>query len=243
MSTPTGLTANTFHAFGLSVIGRATGRKPRLAGWLDGGQDVAVVSRIVDELRDSDRAFRFAWDMYRLLFARMSEDGADAQPDAYDRSTHVSGFGTMKGDVVKSEGERLIADWLFLNGVDYRYEQPYAHDVADETHSQYRPDFFYPDIDVWHEHWALGRDGTPPAEFVGYAESMAWKKDTHRRYGTTLDRDDVGGDRRHDRVRSAARRTRGARHRLRLEPGPRSRRTRRCHTRLWPSSCARSWRT
>jgi DNA helicase-4 len=182
----TGLTANTFHAFGLSVIGRATGRKPRLAGWLDGGQDVAVISRVVDELRDSDRAFRFAWDMYRLLFARMSGDGAHAQPDTYDKNARVSGFGTMRGDVVKSEGERLIADWLFINGVDYRYEQPYAHEVADETHSQYRPDFFYPDIDVWHEHWALGRDGRPPAEFVGYAESMAWKKDTHRRYGTAL---------------------------------------------------------
>lgn len=182
----TGLTANTFHAFGLSVIGRATGRKPRLAGWLNGGQDVAVTSRIVDELRDSDRGFRFAWDMYRLLFARMSGDGAQAQPDTYDKNARVSGFGTMKGDVVKSEGERLIADWLFINGVDYRYEQPYAHDVADETHSQYRPDFFYPDIDVWHEHWALGPDGRPPAEFVGYAESMAWKKDTHRRYGTAL---------------------------------------------------------
>lgn len=181
-----GLRASTFHAFGLTVIGKATGKKPRLAGWLDGGQDVAMVTRIVDELRDADARVRFTWDLYRLLFARMSEDGADAQPDAYDRDSRVSGFATMKGDVVKSEGERLIADWLFLNGVNYAYEYPYAHDVADETHSQYRPDFFYPDVDVWHEHWALGRDGEPPAEFVGYGESMAWKKSTHRRFGTTL---------------------------------------------------------
>lgn len=181
-----GLIANTFHAFGLSVIGNATGRKPRLAGWLDGGQDVRVVSMIVDERRDRDLGFRFAWDLYRLLFARMSNDGAEAQPDTYDKSTRVSGFGTMNGDVVKSEGERLIADWLFLNGVTYRYEHPYSHDVADEAHSQYRPDFFYPDIDVWHEHWAIGRDGKPPAEFAGYAESMAWKKSTHRQFGTTL---------------------------------------------------------
>lgn len=181
-----GLKANTFHAFGLAVIGRATGRKPRLAGWLDGGHDVRVVGRIVDELRDSDTSFRFTWDLYRLLFARMSDDGAEAQPDAYDRASRVSGFGTMNGEVVKSEGERLIADWLFINGVNYRYEHPYTHDVADQTHSQYRPDFFYPDVDVWHEHWALGRDGSPPAEFVGYAESMAWKKATHRQFGTTL---------------------------------------------------------
>lgn len=181
-----GLTANTFHAFGLSVIGRATGRKPRLAGWLDGGQDVATVSRIVDELRDSNAAFRFKWDLYRLLFARMSENSAEAQPDSYDKKCRITGFGTMRGEVVKSAGERLITDWLFLNGITYEYERPYSHDVADETHSQYRPDFFYPDIDVWHEHWAIGPDGKPPPDFVGYAESMVWKKETHRRFGTTL---------------------------------------------------------
>lgn len=181
-----GLVASTFHAFGLSVMGRTTGRKPRLAGWLEGGQDVGVVCQIVDELRDADPRFRFTWDMYRLLFARMSDDRDEAAPDAYDNKARVTGFGTMNGEVVKSEGERLIADWLFLNGIRYQYEHTYSHDVADETHSQYRPDFYYPDIDVWHEHWAIGRDGQPPAEFVGYAESMRWKKETHQRYGTTL---------------------------------------------------------
>lgn len=181
-----GVTASTFHAFGLSVIGRATGRKPRLASWLDGGQDVRAVGRIVDELRDHDPGFRYRWDMYRLLFARMGDDAEGTRPDAYDRKNRVTGFGTMNGEVVKSEGERLIADWLFLNGITYEYEHPYSHDVASETHSQYRPDFFYPDIDVWHEHWAIGRDGNPPAAFAGYAESMRWKKATHRRFGTTL---------------------------------------------------------
>jgi len=182
----TGLKAATFHKFGLEVIGRATACKPRLAGWLDGGQDVRTVSQIVDELRDADPGFRFTWDLYRLLFARMSDDSALSQPDAYDKASRVTGFGTMSGEVVKSEGERLVADWLFLNGINFRYEHPYSHDLADETHSQYRPDFFYPDINVWHEHWAIGRDGNPPAAFVGYEQSMRWKKSVHRRFGTTL---------------------------------------------------------
>ncbi len=181
-----GVTASTFHAFGLTVIGKATRRKPRLAGWLDAGQDIRMVGRIVDELRDADQTFRFKWDMYRLLFARMSEESAKATPDAYDKRTRATGFATMNGEVVKSEGERMIADWLFLNGIRYEYERVYSHDVADESHSQYRPDFFYPDIDVWHEHWAIGRDGKPPVEFIGYAASMRWKKATHQQHGTTL---------------------------------------------------------
>lgn len=51
---------------------------------------------------------------------------------------------------------------------------------------QYQPDFYYPDIDVWHEHWALGSDGNPPPHFDGYAESMAWRRQTHTRYSTRL---------------------------------------------------------
>lgn len=182
----TGLKAATFHAFGLNVIGRATGRKKRLAPWLDGGQDIGMVCRIVDELRDSSPDFRFKWDIYRLLFARMADDPTGGDPDSYDFKSKEIGFRTFNGETVKSQGERMIADFLFLNGVAYEYERPYSYDVADAQHSQYRPDFYYPDVDVWHEHWALDHQGRPPKEFKGYAEGMAWKKSLHRRHGTDL---------------------------------------------------------
>ena len=45
--------AQTFHAFGLAVIGKATGRKPALAPWLDSGRDSEQLLHIVDELKDS----------------------------------------------------------------------------------------------------------------------------------------------------------------------------------------------
>ncbi len=182
----TGVRAATFHSFGLDVIGAATGAKPRLAPWLDDNNGVGEVLRIVDALSDASPSFRYDWDLYRLLFATTSDDPDDGDPDGWDPDTGTAGFRTFAGEVVKSHGERLIADFLFLSGVTYRYEQPYAFDVADSTHSQYRPDFYYPGIDVWHEHWALDRDGNPPADFVGYRESMAWKRELHGRYGTTL---------------------------------------------------------
>lgn len=182
----TGLKAATFHAFGMGVIGKATGRKKRLASWLDNGQDVAMVGRIVDELRDTSFDFRFKWDLYRLLFARMDDNPEGGDPDSYDFTTKQTGFRTFSNDVVKSQGERMIADFLFVNGVRFEYERSYAHDVADTAHSQYRPDFYYPDVDVWHEHWALDRDGLPPESFKGYAQGMAWKKSLHRKHGTTL---------------------------------------------------------
>jgi len=181
-----GLRASTFHSFGLEIIGRATGEKPRLASWLEHGDDIGKVLHIVDELRDSSESFRYRWDLYRMLFANAPTELTESEPDGYDRSTSQTGYRTFAGEVVKSHGERLIADFLFLNGVRYVYERPYNVNVADANHSQYRPDFYYPDIDVWHEHWALNRDGNPPAEFHGYAEGMEWKRRLHAQHRTRL---------------------------------------------------------
>ena len=182
----TGVRASTFHSFGLSVIGAETGRKPSLAPWVEQGRELQKISELVDRLRESDQAFRYKWDLYRIVFAPVPGDPADGPADAYDRDRKESGFATLDGKIVKSQGERMIADWLFLNGVDYRYEHPYAVDVADATHRQYAPDFHYPAADAWHEHWALGRDGRPPAEFQGYEEGMRWKRSVHERHGTDL---------------------------------------------------------
>ena len=181
-----GIRAATFHSFGLDVIGKATGAKPRVAPWLDNGGDLRMVERIVDDLRDSSPEFRYRWDLYRLLFASTSITLNGGDHDAYDRATRTTGFRTFNGEVVKSHGERLIADWLYLNGVEYKYEQKYPVPLADSEHSQYRPDFYYPRADLWHEHWALDRDGRPPREFVGYTESMVWKRKVHEVHGTKL---------------------------------------------------------
>lgn len=181
-----GVRACTFHSFGLEVIGRATGEKPRLASWLGQGEDIRMILRIVDELRDASEAFRYRWDMYRMLFALAPTDLAADEPDGYDNATGQTGYRTFAGEVVKSHSERLIADFLYLNGVDYVYERAYDIDVADVSHSQYRPDFYYPAIGVWHEHWAVDRDGNPPVAFKGYVEGIAWKRRLHEHQGSTL---------------------------------------------------------
>ncbi len=180
--------ASTFHAFGLDVLAAVDGRKPRVARWLDGDGDIVTLRRIADELCEQSPSYRERWDLFRLLYAStvptVEED--DEHYDRYDRTTRRSGYATYSGHVVKSHGERLIANWLHLNGVRFEYEKPFPVNVADERHGQYRPDFYYPDVDLWHEHWAIGFDGKPPKKFTGYADSMRWKRDLHRRHGTRL---------------------------------------------------------
>lgn len=46
---------------------------------------------------------------------------------------------TIKGELVKSVGEAVIANYLYKNGIDYRYEKVY-HEIVDDRRV-YRPDF------------------------------------------------------------------------------------------------------
>jgi DNA helicase-4 len=174
--------ARTFHAFGMDVIAQATGTKPSLAPWLDAGGDITQLGRIVEQLRRIDPVFRTQWDFFRAVLAK------DYPDDAVDpeEKTAALVFRTGQGELVKSPGERMIADWLYFHGVEYIYERPYEIDTATAEYRQYHPDFYYPAIDAYHEHWALDKDGVPPEEFTGYLDGVHWKRATHQQHGTTL---------------------------------------------------------
>ncbi|PWB97132.1 DNA helicase UvrD [Salinibacterium hongtaonis] len=183
------IVARTFHSFGLAVIGQATGRKPSLAPWVEtAGADVEKLAQIVDLLRDNDEAFRTEWDLFRMVFSRELPDFGDEEkdPDGWDAALRREGFRTLQNEVVKSQGERMIADWLFYNGVTYEYERRYEIDTADAERRQYQPDFFYPDIDAYHEHFALDEQGQAPADFIGYMDGVAWKRRLHAEHDTEL---------------------------------------------------------
>lgn len=181
------LTAKTFHSFGMHVVGKATGEKPRLAPWLnhDGG-DIKMMSTIIDETCKKDPNFALDLNLFRTVYGRdVGRWSVPDQPEAYANKKY--GFRTANGEIVKSKEERLIANWLFYHHVKYQYERPYEHKVADEHHSQYHPDFYYPDIKLYHEHFALNSDGDAPQHFDrDYKDGVIWKRRLHQRMGTKL---------------------------------------------------------
>ncbi|NMM20960.1 MAG: UvrD-helicase domain-containing protein [Rhodoferax sp.] len=180
--------AKTFHAFGLDVIGQATGKRPSLAPWVESGKDLEHLLEIVDALKDKDSSFRTNWDLFRIVLGQdLPKFGKEQEsPDSWDRNTREEGFWTLNNEVVKSRGEQMIANWLFYNGVNYVYEAAYEIETADAQHRQYRPDFYITDAKAYLEHWALDDKGEPPPEFVGYKQGMLWKKQLHATHGTKL---------------------------------------------------------
>lgn len=182
------IVAKTFHAFGLDVIGQATGKKPSLAPWLEGGQDLEHLLQLIDTHKDRDIVFRTQWDLFRIVLGQdLPKFGKEMEsPDGWNAQTKQEGFWTLNNEVVKSRGEQLIANWLFYNGVKYVYEATYEVETADAQHRQYRPDFYLTEAKAYLEHWALDENGEPPPEFVGYKEGMVWKKQLHAQHRTTL---------------------------------------------------------
>lgn len=181
------INVGTFHAFGLSVIGEAAGKKPRLASWVANEGVLRELLAIVEHLRVSDPGFWLDWEMYRFVLSRdLPKFGEKEVPEDWDSETKARGFRTLQGEVVKSRGELIIANWLFFNGVEYEYERTYEFSTADQAHSQYQPDFYLPAIKTYYEHWGLNAAGQPPPSFHGYLESIDWKKKLHALHGTQL---------------------------------------------------------
>ncbi|MCQ2741529.1 MAG: UvrD-helicase domain-containing protein, partial [Alphaproteobacteria bacterium] len=99
------------------------------------------------------------------------------------------------GEKVKSYGEMDIANFLYKNNINYKYEAAYKFDTRTEEKSQYYPDFYLPDYDIYIEYFGINRQGEVPPWFTGkdgksptevYRESMEWKEKIHKENNTTM---------------------------------------------------------
>lgn len=176
--------ASTFHAYGLKLIQEhatmVSVEPPRVSKWAESPWDLKVLQKIVDDLKASSEEFSTKWESWRLLFGDLPLSLEKASEETFDDAL----LETFDGTLVRSHGERLIANWLFLHHVDYEYERVFSSQL--HLSRPYRPDFYYPAINVWHEHWALDRNGRAPENFVGYGDQMKWKRNLHQAEGSDL---------------------------------------------------------
>lgn len=183
-----GLRIDTFHAFGLSAIGEISGSKPRLAPWAE--SEIKMTNRtqmLVAKLRKEEYVFAKNWFLLKTVYFRdLGDFGYDDDVEDRDRETKAAGKRTLSGDIVRSDEERLIANWLYVHDIAFEYEPTYKHATSTSEFSQYRPDFYYPDIDTYHEHFALDKEGRPPQHFYGYLDGVLWKRRIHSQHQTRL---------------------------------------------------------
>jgi DNA helicase-4 len=92
---------------------------------------------------------------------------------------------TLQGERVKSVEELIIANFLYLNGIDYEYEKPYPF-----GNTMYRPDFFLTEYNIYIEHFGVDEHNRAkwltPFNEKKYVEGMQLKRETHKTYNTKL---------------------------------------------------------
>ncbi|MDE0291088.1 MAG: UvrD-helicase domain-containing protein [Candidatus Dadabacteria bacterium] len=148
----------------LGIIERAKSRYPKIEEWVSEFRAECPFHQIEEFARD-EREYNEAVTSYpykRELFRASGEFRPQRIPSLDTRYW------------VRSQQELTIINSLVMKGVKVEYERP--HPDGGIT-----PDFYYPEIDLWHEHFALNRNGNSP--FPGYVETFQKKKKFYQKQG------------------------------------------------------------
>lgn len=171
------VTSKTFHSFGLGVLIRAEGRRPspkskrqesdfRLA--LDGLMRKAEFAR--------------QWWQLQLVMGHQNPPDSQFKTEAdYQAYLRTVAKGRLQADGIKTLGtprpvrslqEAAISNWLYVMGVKFDYEEPFAEGAAILCPGRtWLPDFNYRVSDgghpvrIVHEHFGVNAKGEAPAFF------------------------------------------------------------------------------
>ena len=201
-----GLKGYTFHKLAIDIIGKTTGTKPSICDNTD-SLFVDIYHKLLDK-----SSFKKSIVEYFIDYQTNEADWEQRKNERREQLSEQKSvqlkamFPDMDGRAiyVRSEQEQKICFVLSSLGVKFRYEEPYEHQLADEMHSQYRPDFsiYFEQGGVtkriYLEHFGVDEHGLVPAWFAKdkgitceeanqkYNDGITWKKTAHEKFGTQL---------------------------------------------------------
>ena len=197
---------NTFHSFGRKVIGAVTNNMPSVIDEREFSTQMKnIFSSLMCDAKYADKVIKFITE-YKLETKDTDSFESHGEYINYLKDNNIKSYKTIEvvinGRVTilreqcKSLEEVKIANYLFLNGVNYKYEEPYQHPTADNIYAQWKPDFYLPDYDIYIEHFALiDKDNNVPHWFSStngisakdkYNSDITWKRSTNSKFETTL---------------------------------------------------------
>ena len=201
-----GLRGYTFHKLAIDIIAQTTGTKPSICDNTD-ALFVSIYRKLLEKANFKKSIIQYFidyqtneadWELRKNERREILAEQKNAQLKAM--------FPDMDGKpiYVRSEQEQKICFALSALGVNFRYEEPYEHHLANEMHSQYCPDFsiYYEDRGVkkriYLEHFGVDEHNLVPHWFAKeqnmsyeeanqkYNDGITWKKAAHEKFGTKL---------------------------------------------------------
>ena len=122
-------------------------------------------------------------------FSTMRSDLEDFKREVIDARTKKSV--TIQNEVLRSHQEVEIANFLYLNNIDYEYEPAYQYDIPD-ARKPYTPDFVIcqDGKSAYIEHFGISESGEndrySQEELDRYKKAVNDKVRLHKQHGTTL---------------------------------------------------------
>lgn len=191
---------HTFHELGLSILTEKLGYKPSVVS------DDYLDNIIRDYIKKDLIKDPYVMSVFIQLFAYYSSEYKDAE-EYESRSEFVNEMKskdletlkskcyedkderkTLHGEKVKSLAELQIANFLFIHGIDYQYEENYQYNTATVHHRQYKPDFYLPSFNIYIEHYGVDEGNRArwlsTSEERKYQKGMEWKRSIHKIYNT-----------------------------------------------------------
>jgi DNA helicase-4 len=176
----------------LALVANARGAKPRLSPLAEDEHSLQRFVRSCIEKGLSDRTASKAIVEF-LAYFRFPEPDPIPVEGRHEANRWAEGndVRSLTGVQMRSLSETVIANWLTLNGIEWAYERKYAFHTATAEFTQYHPDFYLPDYDVYIEHWACDLNGKLPEnwdadEQARYRQKMSWARQVHQEHNTRL---------------------------------------------------------
>ena len=199
----------TFHAFAYDIVKKFSEEPPEI-----NFSSYKIISEMLEEsifnnkqlMRNlvlflgyyfdlTDEAFKFDnLNQYHMYKAAQDYEslksglGEYVKKVAEQRSKRVK---TLTGEFMRSVQEVQIANFLYLNGIDYEYERPYPQSLLSRN-KKYTPDFYISQGEhtAWIEHYALTENYYSNVftkqQITAYKKAIADKRALHKNMKTTL---------------------------------------------------------
>jgi|GEM_PF-806947 helicase IV len=160
--------ATTFHAFARKIVYSICGENEKYGKIL--AEEKAYFIQAVIKNIPKRKVYQF----FRSEYFQIKRDRFASEQE-YFEALRNSKYETLDGNVVKSEAEKIISDYLFEHGITYYYENEYylnsAYSICQEARRKrlyelknkfkqesVKPDFYLKDYDIPWEHWAINGD-------------------------------------------------------------------------------------
>ena len=159
-------------------------------------QNESVVNKLImffasyfDAPYEGEDLNKFFNNIAKSNYSTMRSDLEDFRREIIDSRTKKSV--TIQNEILRSYQEVEIANFLYLNNLDYEYEPIYQYNI-EFSHKPYTPDFIITQGDkvAYIEHFGITENGEndrySQSQLEQYKKAVRDKITLHRQHGTTL---------------------------------------------------------